>query len=659
MIRRFGAAREGPCMGLVDMVLSAEGRSLLHAHAAREFLRGCVRVEDAPQGWARPWRITPYQLRVLGSCMAWHPGLYKRMARTSAGCCLRFVTDANEVVLLLRVDAPRPAEGVAPSALGLVVDGEPRGRVDLRELPDGVPGVEGSEGAFLASLRLAEPGEAPGPGMVPLPGFGRMREVAVYLPYLSGCEVRELWHDGVALDAAPERPQLTVIGDSIAQGCYVDDPSAAWPVLLAERLGMDLLNQSIAGQVFQPDFARGLAQFQRPALAVVALGTNYRFEACQALRVMPDIRAFFFEMDRAWDDVTTFVLTPTAHDESRYQTHRRSCYDQVSRMIKRAAEGPNQRVVDGATLLGTSDLGLLADSDHPGKEGHAQIASRLRVLVQADGADPSAAGGAARRTLDQAGDCAFGMGEALRRGVAHAVYGDDHVALLRYGSNGRMVCGDDAGEVASVLGALCTGSGVSEVLACGAGLGDVVRRSLSLDVVDPVVQAFWRKKSKVKVAAALASKIRPVGVEAERDVARLVGPACRASMAWIRLQLELGTVLGAFEDNKLVGVAGELEDGSIGMLGVQPGQRRRGWAQALVAAKANEFVARGEHPWLAVYPYEKTLTKRLRELGFSISPATEQCLVRRSAAKLATGASDLGAGEPYAEGRDAEALLSE
>lgn len=646
-------------MGLVDMVLSAEGRSLLHAHAARDFLRGCVRVEDAPHGWARPWRITPYQLRVLGSCLAWHPGLYKRMARTSAGCCLRFVTDANEVVLLLRVDALRPSDGAAPSALGLLVDGEPRGRVDLRELPDGIPGVEGSEGACLASLRLVDPDEAPGPGMVPLPGFGRVREVAVYLPYLSGCEVRELWHDGATLDAAPERPQLVVIGDSIAQGCYVNDPSAAWPALLAEHLGMDLLNQSIAGQVFQPDFVRGLAQVQKPALAVVALGTNYRFEACQALRVRPDVRAFFFELDRVWDDVTTFVLTPTAHDEARYQTHRRSCYDQIPRMIRRAAEGPSQRVVDGTTLLGTSDLGLLADSDHPGQQGHAQIAARLQVLVQADGADPAAADGAAKRVLDRAGECAFGMGEALRRGVAHAVYSDGHVALLRYGSNGRMVCGDDADEVASVLGALCAGSGVSEVLACGVGLGDVVRRSLSLDVVDPVVQASWHKKSKVKVAAALASKIRPVGVGDERDVVRLAGPAGRASVPWIHQQLELGAVLGAFEDDKLVGVAGELEDGSIGMLGVQPGQRRRGWAQALVAAKANEFIARGEHPWLAVYPYEKTLTKRLRELGFCISPATEQCLVRRSAARLVADAEKPDAGEPAADGLDAEELLSE
>lgn len=71
-----------------QMIASAEGRSLLVRADAADFLHGALDAEAEPGGWVRPLRFLPPQVRALGSCQAWHPGLYRQMARTAAGVSL-------------------------------------------------------------------------------------------------------------------------------------------------------------------------------------------------------------------------------------------------------------------------------------------------------------------------------------------------------------------------------------------------------------------------------------------------------------------------------------------------------------------------------------------------------------------------------------------
>ena len=62
---------------------------------ARGFLHGSVGVEQIRGGFIRPLRITPEQLRVLGSVAALHPGQFRGMAACTAGITLEFDTDAS------------------------------------------------------------------------------------------------------------------------------------------------------------------------------------------------------------------------------------------------------------------------------------------------------------------------------------------------------------------------------------------------------------------------------------------------------------------------------------------------------------------------------------------------------------------------------------
>ena len=184
----------------------------------------------------------------------------------------------------------------------------------------------------------------------------------------------------------PPRGTLLVLGDSVAQGFTVADPALTWPALLAARMGLDLVNQGVGGQVFQPGSLPGAADVGPVAAVVVEFGDNYRFEPCGASMVRRDARAYLAQVAAAWPEAPTLVVTTPPHTEELYPTHPRSCVAAVDGIIaEAAAPWPQMRVVDGSSLLPPDRLGeLLADgSDHPGEEGSRLIAEALAKVFDA------------------------------------------------------------------------------------------------------------------------------------------------------------------------------------------------------------------------------------------------------------------------------------
>lgn len=383
-------------MGLRETLVSASGhateaRAWLQSTHAAELLHGAERLEEEEGGWVRPLRFGEPQERALSSCMAWHPGLYRQMARATAGVCVRFVTDATEVALAIRLDSEpsgtrrvlRELDQGRPrrehDGVSAVVDGRGMGCVFPEVLARPLPWVEGSRGMGLAFFDLSDPHEVVDQGVCALPGLGARHDVCIWLPCLRGCRVRELWSNGTFLQPVAPRRRLLVLGDSVAQGFCADDPALAWPVALSERLGMDLLNQSVGGQVFQPSSLLGAPRDDIGCL-VIALGANYRWEACGSSAVTLDVRAFIGEAARAWPDVPAFVVTPLWHDEVASPSDPRSCWRDVPSIVRVAARAQGLTVVGGSELM-EHEADLLADVDHPNARGHAQIAERLGAVV--------------------------------------------------------------------------------------------------------------------------------------------------------------------------------------------------------------------------------------------------------------------------------------
>lgn len=369
-------------MGLYEVLTSASShaqmaRSLLHCAHAAPLVCGAVGLEELDEGWVRPCRVDAAQARALESCMAWHPGLYRSMARTTAGVCLRFATDGSEVALAVRVeDEPRATAAILQpldkgrrrehDGLSVMVDGRVVGCEMPRPLPRPLSWVDGGDGMRVLSFSLEER-DGRGTGTMAIPGLGARHEACVWLPMLRGCAVREVWCDGTYVEPLPSRGRLLVLGDGIAQGFCADDPLLAWPTLLAEGMGLDVVNQSIEGEVFQPSMMLGAA-VEDVRLVVVALGLQYRREACAMLLVKQDARAYLREVRRRYDGVRVVVVTPFGRN------------DDVSGAIRATARSLGIEVVDGSRLLSQTDL-VFADDVYPAAAGHAQIAARLAARL--------------------------------------------------------------------------------------------------------------------------------------------------------------------------------------------------------------------------------------------------------------------------------------
>ena len=80
-------------------------------------------------------------------------------------------------------------------------------------------------------------------------------------------------------------------------------------------------------------------------------------------------------------------------------------------------------------------------------------------------------------------------------------------------------------------------------------------------------------------------------------------------------------MLGGFEDGRLCAFVGEHVEGSIGLLEVFEGSRRRGWGQALLAAKVAQQLDEGVVPWAEVWPENKASRSLMEKAGFFCAPA--------------------------------------
>ena len=362
----------------VELVTSVPAEGLLH---------GAVHVERLAFGWVRPWRALPSQRRALTSCMAWYPGIFRQMAACTAGITLEFETDSSHVAVEVRLDGePRATRNVLAGVDG---DGEPRphdglsvdvdGRHRKVTLPISAEGVLDDARGDVLLVDLTRRSRSGTGALQPLPGMGPARHVRVWLPILRGCELGRVCGDGTFIRPIALRDTMLVLGDSLSQGFCADDPAKTWPSLVAPALGLDLVNQGIGAQVFQPTSLMGAeAMGLVPKLVVVALGANYRYGRCNERVVGREISDYLLRVDELWGSAPLVVLTPRVDGRDAV---RGSCYERVPELVSAAAARVRtRRVRDGRPPVLVSQLpalpaSCLADADgHPTAAGAARIA---------------------------------------------------------------------------------------------------------------------------------------------------------------------------------------------------------------------------------------------------------------------------------------------
>ena len=334
---------------------------------ARDFLSGQIVLSDetvaGEQGWTRPLRFTTEQIRALSSVAAWHPALYRSQATSCAGVCVEVRTTADHLALEVSRDLGNARVGDETAALaedGFSLD------IDGRHVPE----VLDAHGTGFVVVDLSGEKRAKAP-----------RVVRIWLPAYSGCSVRAILASA-DLEALPERRTLLVLGGSIAQGQSAHDPGLGWAQTLRRTADLEVINQGLLSQIFQPSALSPLAGVVDPDLVWVAYGGTYRHEECYESSVERDVRAALGVIRRLWRDRPTWIATPTPHDESARPSSAKSCWREVPMILEHIADRwPQFELVDGDDLL-DADPELFEDADHPNAAGHELMATRIaRVLA--------------------------------------------------------------------------------------------------------------------------------------------------------------------------------------------------------------------------------------------------------------------------------------
>ena len=175
--------------------------------------------------------------------------------------------------------------------------------------------------------------------------------------------------------ALPAEARVLALGDSLTQGVGAK-ADEAWPSLLAERTGWDVINAGISGDTSAQALERlpDLLQEHAPALVVVSIGGNDFLRQMSAETAQANIRRI---CQQAKDSGAQVLLVAVP---------RKSLFADGAPLYGELAQQYGLVLDEDSIgeLLRTP--GLKSDAVHFNAQGYGALAERLHRLLQASGA---------------------------------------------------------------------------------------------------------------------------------------------------------------------------------------------------------------------------------------------------------------------------------
>jgi len=368
------------------------------------FVRGAVRLEELEDGLVLPQRLFPEQIEHLQNI-----GRQDRAIAT-AGVVIDFATDGTEVSLDCRVvRALNPRHVIYQ----LVMDGgtnqgmRPYGVAEEGNV-DGIDLVV--DGRLIATV-------APVDGTLRFafenPSHDEL-EVRIYLPSIMAVAVGNLRTNG-SLKPVPARGYLLALGDSVTQGFVCGRPSASYPAQIASTLGIDLVNQAVAGHMFDDQVLGNFSLWrgEQPEVIVVAYGTNDWSHRRSTGAIEGAAVAYLDRLSWYFPKVPIYVLSPLWRvDEHEPMPCGRPLTWMHQLLGRICSRHPNMRVIDGYHGI-PKDPTIFADGLlHPGPECMGMVADLMLESMCADSLDLEISKHVAQR-LGHGTTAAKGVGEAF------------------------------------------------------------------------------------------------------------------------------------------------------------------------------------------------------------------------------------------------------
>lgn len=359
-------------------------------HPLAPYVRGAVRLEEQGDGLVLPQRFFPEQMAHLDDVGRHHRAI------ATAGVVIDFMTDGTEVSLNCRVvrslDVTHPLYHEVMNG-GANAGQRPYGTAEEGNL-DGIDFVV--DGQLLATV-------APINGTLRFAFENRLHaemEVRIYLPSIMAVAVGNLRTNG-SLKPVPARGYLLALGDSITQGFVCGAPSAAYPAQIASTLGIDQVNQAVAGHVFDEDSLGSFSLWrgEQPEVIVVAYGTNDWSRKRSAGSIEGGASAYLDRLALYFPKTPTYVLSPLWRVDEHEPMPCGRPLTWMHQMLGRiCSRHENMHVVDGYHGIPKDPLLFSDGSLHPGPEGMGLVADLMLESMCANSLDLQIAQHVAKRT---------------------------------------------------------------------------------------------------------------------------------------------------------------------------------------------------------------------------------------------------------------------
>lgn len=213
------------------------------------------------------------------------------------------------------------------------------------------------------------------------------KSAGIYLPCIARCEIISLEFEGIdRLEPLDKKPVILFLGDSITQGYISHFPFLTYTALTADRLGCDMINQGIGGEVFRPEMLEE-APVWRPDMIVVAYGTNdWRHTAREVLA--ENSNAFIEKLLRVWPGTPIVMLSPIWRADGDTPTEGGFRFREVHEIFELiCAAHPGVRLIDGLSLM-PHVCEMMQDAYlHPNEIGFMHYGERLSRAIAGLGVD--------------------------------------------------------------------------------------------------------------------------------------------------------------------------------------------------------------------------------------------------------------------------------
>lgn len=169
------------------------------------------------------------------------------------------------------------------------------------------------------------------------------KKVTVYFPWSVSTEISEMsLDDGSYIKPTKQLPKMIAFGDSITQGYDVLRPSKHPINMLASKLGYEVYNKAIGGEVFCPELALKNDEFE-PEIITVAYGTN-DWSHLSYKDFSDNCTLFYNNLRKTYPDAKIFAITPIwRRDEN--ESKECGAFSVIEKTIREVASSINNTYV--------------------------------------------------------------------------------------------------------------------------------------------------------------------------------------------------------------------------------------------------------------------------------------------------------------------------